>query len=86
MDVAKATGAKYFSVPDDTWRGWTKDEQWATKQTFLDRGIANGDTILLATPIDAMRVDSDNAKEIDYLFSKGDDFNDDGTALVPAFR
>jgi hypothetical protein len=58
-------------------------EQWAANQKFLDRGIANGDTFLLATPIDVMRTNSWYAQEINYLFSKGYTFNSTGTALIP---
>jgi RHS repeat-associated protein len=83
VDLARTTGARNFSVPDDVWNRMTPAEQWAANQKFLDRGIANGDTFLLATPIDDMRTVSWYADELNYLMSKGYTFNAAGTAMIP---
>ncbi|MFI7662893.1 polymorphic toxin-type HINT domain-containing protein [Micromonospora parva] len=83
VDLAKTTGAKHFSVPDDVWNRMSPAEQWAANRKFLDRGITNGDTFLLATPVDVMRTNSWYAEELNYLMSKGYTFNSTGTAMIP---
>jgi hypothetical protein len=83
VNVAKAIGAKYFSVPDAIWNSWTNAEQWAANQKFLDRGIAQGDTFRLATPVDIMRIPSYYADEINHLLKNGYTFNSSGDALIP---
>lgn len=83
VDLAKKTGAKHFSVPDNVWNRMTPEEQWGANQKFLDRGIANGDTFRLATPIEKMRPGTWYPKELNYLMNKGYTFNGDGTAMIP---
>lgn len=86
VDLARATGAKYFSVPDPIWNRMNPVEQWTANQKFLDRGILGGDTFLLATPISGMRAGSWYEREINYLLSRGYTFNGSGDSLVPGVR
>jgi RHS repeat-associated protein len=83
VDLAGTTGAKHFSVPDDVWDKMSPAQQWAANRKFLDRGIANGDTFLLATPVDVMRTNSWYAEELNYLMSRGYTFNSAGNAMIP---
>jgi RHS repeat-associated protein len=83
VELAQETGAKSFSVPTDVWDPMTPEEQWSANQTFLDRGIANGETFRLATPIEEMRIPSAYANEVNYLLKNGYTLNSAGDALVP---
>jgi hypothetical protein len=84
VDLANQTGAKYFSIPDDIWSSMSEEAQWTANRTFLDRGIARGDTFLLATPVDEMRAGSYYEEEVNYLLNNGYTFNDEGNAMVRA--
>jgi hypothetical protein len=83
IDLANATGAKYFSIPIDVWNSMSPDEQWEANQKFLDRGIDQGDTFLLATPLTQMRAGSGYETEVNYLLGNGYILNTTGNALVP---
>jgi RHS repeat-associated protein len=48
--VGEETGSRIFDVPSDAWNAMTTEEQWAANQRFLDRAIARGSEIRLATP------------------------------------
>jgi hypothetical protein len=56
--MAQATGAKFFDIPTDVWDSMTPEEQWSANQAFLDGGMANRDTFLLATPLNDLRIPS----------------------------
>jgi RHS repeat-associated protein len=83
VEAGQQSGDQYFNVPTDIWDAMTPEEQWTANQTFLDRGIANGDTFNLATPIDEMNIPSAYANEVNYLLNNGYTFNEAGTALIP---
>ncbi len=53
--VEKATelGARRFNVPTKVWDRMTPAQQWAANRKFLDRMIARGDDIVLATPAES---------------------------------
>jgi hypothetical protein len=59
------------------------EEQWAANQKFLDRAIARGSDIQLATPADAAREGSFYERELQYLQSKGYTVGPGGTTMVP---
>jgi RHS repeat-associated protein len=80
--VAASEGGQYFEVPLKHWDKLTEEEQWAANEKFLDRGIAQGATFRLATPIDEMKEGSAYAREINYLFSNGYTFNRSGDGLI----
>lgn len=58
-------------------------EQWAANQKFLDRAIARGDDIRLATPAGQAREGSSYERELQYLTSKGYRPSSDGTRMIP---
>jgi len=53
-------------------------ERWAANVKFLDRMIARGDEIILATRADLARAGSDFAKELKYLVESGFKISKDG--------
>jgi hypothetical protein len=57
-------------------------ERWAANQKFLDRVIAHGDEIILATPLSKVRPGSYFARELEYLASKGFRPNAEETKLI----
>lgn len=57
------------------------DEQWEANERFLDRTIARGDDIRLATRFRKARPGSVYRRELDYLVSKGYRPNRLGTRL-----
>jgi len=81
--VAISEGAQYFEVPLKQWNKLTEDEKWAANQKFLDRGVAQGVTFRLATPIDRMKAGSVYEREVNHLLSSGYTFNYSGDALIP---
>ncbi len=69
--LAKALGARYFNVPVDVWRTMSDEAKWQANQKFLDRAIARGAVICLATPPGEAPPTGFYAKELEYLRSKG---------------
>ena len=49
--MANELNARRFSIPTNVWNSMSKSEQWAANTKFLDRTIARGDNILLASPV-----------------------------------
>jgi hypothetical protein len=61
----------------------TKAEQWQANRKFLDRMLARGDDIILATPVkDINDVSGAFRQELDYLIGKGCRLSPDGTRLL----
>jgi hypothetical protein len=56
------------------------------KCSFLDKTIARGDKIVLATRAGAARAGSFFARELEYLASKGYRVAEDGWSMVPPRR
>jgi len=77
-EFAKALGARHFSVPKWVWDRMSDAERWAANVKFLDRMIARGDEIILATRADLARAGSDFAKELKYLVESGFKISKDG--------
>ena len=82
VDLAKELNARYLNIPDEIWLRMSDAERWAANQRFLDRMIARGDNIRLATPIEEMRKNTFFAREIEYLFEKGYKASPDGCWLI----
>jgi hypothetical protein len=80
--VSDTAGARRFDVPEAAWRRMTPGEQWAANQRFLDRTVARGDDIRLATPVDRARPGSFYERELRYLVSKGFRPNRQGDRLM----
>jgi hypothetical protein len=83
--VEKATelGARRFNIPTSVWNKMSSAEQWAANQKFLDRMIARGDDIILATRAAQARVGSFFARELEYLAGKGYVPSADGLRMLP---
>ena len=73
--------ARRFEVPTSIWNSWTKAQQEGANLRFLDRTIARGDRIVLATPI-SQAGDGFYKFELNYLFSRGYRVGTDGSHLV----
>ncbi len=82
VDVAKATGGRTFQVPTKVWDSMSPTEQWAANQKFLDRAIARGSNIQLATPANAAREGSYFERELQYMQSQGYTVSPDGMSLI----
>jgi RHS repeat-associated protein len=83
LQLGEKIGGRTFNVPTRIWEGMSPAEQWAANQKFLDRAIARGDTIRLATPASQAREGSFYERELQYLTSKGYRLSSDGTRLIP---
>jgi RHS repeat-associated protein len=82
-DLAEQLGARRFNIPTEYWNKMSSAEQWAANQKFLDRMIARGDDIILATPLDKVKPGSFFERELQYLQSKGFKPSADGTRMIP---
>ena len=83
VDAAANSGGRTFQVPKHIWDAWSPERQWAANQKFLDRAIARGSEIRLATPANAAREGSFYERELQYLTSKGYRPNEGGTRMAP---
>jgi hypothetical protein len=81
--VAAAEGGQWFEVRLSQWNKLTPEQQWAENLKFLDRGIAEGATFRLATPVEKSVNGSIYHKEINHLLNNGYTFNAAGNALIP---
>jgi hypothetical protein len=61
-------------------------EQWAANQKSLDRAIARGDDIVLATQAGAARAGSFFARELEYLAGRGYRVAHDEWSLIAPAR
>lgn len=82
VNAGARTGARTFSVSDEAWNAMSPTEQWVRNQRFLDRAMAQGSEIRLATPVDLARPGSFFERELQYLFKHGYAPSADGTMLV----
>ena len=83
VNVSEAMGARRFQIPESVWNRMTDAERWAANQKFLDRTIAHGDQIILATPAGNARPGSWFKRELEYHMGKGYRPSADGTRLIP---
>lgn len=83
VSVAKTLGARYFNAPTKVWDAMTPAQQWAANAKFLDRLIARGDTVILATQASAARAGSFFARELEYLSARGYTLAEDGMRMLP---
>jgi len=58
-------------------------EQWAANTRFLDRLVARGDSVVLATRASAARAGSFYARELEYLSGRGYTLSSDGLRMLP---
>jgi RHS repeat-associated protein len=85
-NLAENIGARRFNIPNGTWNKLTPAERWSANQKFLDRTIARGDDIQLATPLDKVKTGSYFGRELDYLRERGYSPSSDGTRMLPPTR
>ena len=71
VKLSDQLNARHFQIPEEVWKRMTPDEMWAANQRFLDRTIARGDEIILATPVKDVPPTSVFFKELQYMKSKG---------------
>jgi hypothetical protein len=82
VNTAEQVGGRSFQVPEHVWESMTPEEQWTANQKFLDRAIARGSDISLATPADAAREGSFFERELQYLESQGYKVSSDGRSMI----
>jgi hypothetical protein len=58
------------------------EDQWAANRTFLDRGIANGDSFLVVNG--GRGFGRGTLAEVDYLLKNGYAWTENGLGLVQA--
>jgi hypothetical protein len=83
LESAASSGGRTFQVPKHIWDAMSPEKQGAANQKFLDRAIARGSAIRLATPANAAREVSYYERELQYLTSKGDRPNASETRMTP---
>jgi hypothetical protein len=83
VELSDAMLARRYQIPDDVWKKMSDAERWAANQRFLDRTMARGDAIVLATPVANARPGSYYAREIQYMIDKGFSVSADGKTLLP---
>jgi hypothetical protein len=64
VNLADDLGARRFSVPDEVWNRMSDAERRTANQTFLDRAIARGSEVRLASPPTASNLTGYYAREI----------------------
>lgn len=70
--LSDALGARHFELTPKAWNGLgSRQQQWAENQYFLDRTLARGDRIVLATSPRHARRGSFFSMELRYLHAKG---------------
>ncbi|MGQ0430297.1 MAG: RHS repeat-associated core domain-containing protein [Gammaproteobacteria bacterium] len=79
---AEQLGSRRFSIPREFRARMSAAERWAANQRFLDRLIARGDDVILATPLHRVRPGSTLEREIEYLLGNGYHVVDDGWRLA----
>lgn len=82
VNLAQKGGGKYFNIPSHIWNKLTPAQQWAANTKFLDRLIAHGGKVRLATPLTKVKPGSFLEKEINYLMNHGYSISEDGLWLV----
>jgi RHS repeat-associated protein len=83
VQLGEAIPSRYLNVPTWVWNRMSSAEQWAANTRFLDRLIARGDEVYLATRASAAPPGSFFARELEYLTSRGYTISDDGWRLLP---
>jgi hypothetical protein len=83
VEKAAELGARRFNIPTSVWNKMSPAQQWGANQKFLDRMIARGDEIVLATPAGQARAGSFFARELEYLAGKGYAPSADGLRMLP---
>lgn len=83
VNLADDLGARRFNVPDSVWKGMSNAERWAANQRFLDRAIARGSEIRLASAVTPSNLTGYYAREIEYLVKQGYRISGDDLRMLP---
>jgi len=83
VNKAAELGARRFNIPPSVWGKMSDAQRWTANQKFLDRMIARGDEVVLATPAAQARAGSFFARELEYLAGKGYAPSANGMRMVP---
>ena len=84
IEEAERIGARYFNIPKPVWDRMTEAQQRAANVKFLDRAIARGSEIRLASsPFEARNLTGAFADEIRYLLKRGYTISSDGKRMIP---
>jgi hypothetical protein len=86
IEKARELDARIFNIPSHIWSRMSDVERWAANQKFLDRAIARGDDVILATNAAAARAGSWFARELEYLATKGYRVAEDGMKMIAPRR
>ena len=81
-ELAEQLGARRFNIPTSVWKKMSEAERWAANTKFLDRMIARGDDVILATRADLAKPGSYFERELEYLLTKGFKISEDGLRLI----
>lgn len=79
---AEQLASRRFNIPNEFRAKMTPAERWAANARFLDRLIARGDDVVLATRLDRVRPGSTLEREIQYLLERGYEIADGGWRLT----
>jgi hypothetical protein len=79
---AEQLGSRRFNIPKEIRATMSLDERWAANVRFLDRLIARGDDVVLATRFSQIRPNSTLEREVQYLLDHGFEVVDDGWRLI----
>jgi hypothetical protein len=82
VNNAEATGAKTFSIDDESRGAMSDTEKWTRNKAFLDNAIRNKSSIELATLPEDARKGSAYEAELSYLRSEGYVYANGGTRMV----
>ena len=82
VSLGDESNLRRFDIKAEVWDKMSDAERWEANRKFLDRTIARGDGIILATRLDKVKPDSYFARELQYLGTKGYRPNSDGTRLI----
>ena len=71
VQLAEEEGWTHFQIAPADWDAMSPDEQWQANRAWLDKAIADGATIRLATPPRQVRAGSWFERELRYLAAQG---------------
>jgi hypothetical protein len=83
LKLAKKLNARFFHIPAEVFEKMSVEARWIANRKFLDRAIARGDEIILATPLEEVKPGSYFQKELQYLYEKGLHPSLDGKKMLP---
>jgi RHS repeat-associated protein len=83
LQLGQSIPSRFFNIPTWIWNRMSPAQQWAANTRFLDRLVARGDQVFLATNAADAGAGTFFARELEYLISRGYTLSDDGWRLLP---